>query len=207
MTQRLTILNVPEQVRAASQRLKDQGAEVYIVGGAVRDLLLGRDPGDFDLATNVRPEVVAACFPFSVPTGIDHGTVTVWLNARGQGPGLEVTTYRGESAYSDGRRPDSVTFMSRIEDDLARRDFTINAMALDPFTLTLVDPFGGRDDANAKLIRAVGDAKTRFNEDGLRSMRAVRFSACLEFRLDPATEAAIGETLAIVRRVASATSS
>lgn len=194
---------LPENVSKTADLLADAGGEAYVVGGAVRDLLLGKVPGDFDLATNLAPQEVQKRFPFSVPTGIDHGTVTVWLNPRGEGPGMEITTYRGEGGYSDGRHPDRVFFVSRIEDDLARRDFTVNAMALSPRDGRLVDPFGGQADLKAGILRAVGDPLVRFREDGLRAMRAVRFAATLEFMIDPPTFAAISQTLDVTARVAS----
>jgi len=193
--------SLPDDVVEVSRRLRAAGGEAYLVGGAVRDLLRGVPAGDFDLATNLLPEQTAKSFPSSVPTGIEHGTITVWLNDRCQGKGFEITTYRGEGTYSDGRHPDQVIFMSRIEDDLARRDFTINAMALNPLTLQLVDPFDGQKDLIARLIRAVGDPKVRFCEDGLRSMRAIRFATCLDFNIDANTLAAISETLHTVEKV------
>ena len=193
---------LPENVSKAADVLAQGGGEAFVVGGAVRDLLRGKTPGDFDLATNLAPAEVQKRFPFSVPTGIDHGTVTVWLNARGEGPGMEITTYRGEGGYSDGRHPDRIFFVSRIEDDLARRDFTINAIALSPLDGRLVDPFGGQLDLQARVLRAVGDPLVRFREDGLRSMRAVRFAATLEFVIEPLTFAAIAQTLDVTARVA-----
>src|SRR5262249_7638626 len=132
-----------------------------------------------------------------IPTGIAHGTVTVLE----RGEPLEVTTYRGEGAYSDARRPDYVTFGVPLTEDLARRDFTVNAMAFDPVGARLVDPFGGADDLAARVIRAVGDPEARFREDGLRVMRAVRLAAVLEFAIDPATEAAIPAALPSLAKV------
>src|SRR5262249_21364017 len=133
----------------------------------------------------------------TIPTGIEHGTITV----REGGVSYEVTTLRGEGAYTDGRRPDSVEFVDDVEQDLARRDFTVNAIAYDPIDDVLVDPFGGRADMAKKLIRAVGDPIERFTEDGLRVLRAARFVATLEMELDPATHDAIGETLDTFRKV------
>ncbi len=196
---------IPPDVLSAAELLRSAGGEAFVVGGAVRDLLRGVSPGDFDLATNLHTDRVQKCFPFSAPTGIAHGTVTVWLNSKGAGPGLEVTTYRGEGAYSDGRHPDQVFFVKNIEDDLARRDFTINAMALDPVSGRVVDPYGGQKDLAAGVLRAVGDPVARFSEDGLRAMRAVRFAATLSgnrvFAIEPDTFAAIAKTLAVVRKV------
>ena len=171
--------------------LARHGHEGYVVGGGVRDLLRGKPAKDWDVATSARPEEVmqrckAARF-HTVPTGLKHGTVTVLV---AELP-IEVTTYRGDGEYSDGRRPDRIEFVRTIEEDLARRDFTINALAYDPVADKLVDPYGGLADLEAGIIRAVGDAAARFGEDGLRTMRAVRFAATLEMALDPATQAAI----------------
>jgi tRNA nucleotidyltransferase (CCA-adding enzyme) len=168
-----------------------------VVGGCLRDLLRGRPAADWDVATSARPEQVQKVFSRVIPTGIQHGTVTVRLG----GHGYELTTLRGEGAYTDGRRPDRVEFVSDIEADLARRDFTINAMAYDPIEDTLSDPFGGLADLEAGVIRAVGKAEERFAEDGLRVLRAARFAAALEFDIDPATEAAIRPTLDTFRKV------
>src|SRR5262249_37429039 len=133
-------------------RLRDTGKHAWIVGGCVRDLMLGKDVHDWDVATDARPEEVMRIFPRVVPTGIDHGTVSVLI----RGVPFEVTTLRGETTYSDGRRPDSVVFVEEITADLARRDFTINAIAIDPLTPALVDPWEGRKDLDARVLRAVG---------------------------------------------------
>jgi tRNA nucleotidyltransferase (CCA-adding enzyme) len=168
-----------------------------VVGGCVRDHLLGRAVSDWDVCTSARPEEVVRLFPRSIPTGMAHGTVTV---VRG-GAHYEVTTLRGEGTYSDGRRPDAVHFLDDVRDDLARRDFTVNAIAYDPLGHTLVDPFGGRDDLRAGLLRAVGDPLQRFREDGLRVLRGARFVASLGFTLEPDTEAAITGALDVFQRV------
>ncbi|WP_426353737.1 CCA tRNA nucleotidyltransferase [Exiguobacterium sp. R-39] len=165
--------------------IEEAGGEAYIVGGAVRDMLLKREPGDYDLATSLLPEAVMHLFPVVIPTGLDHGTVTVVLDH----VPFEVTTFRSESTYSDRRRPDEVTLGVSLEEDLTRRDFTINAMALKP--TGLVDLFGGQDDLAAKVVRTVGRAEERFNEDALRMIRAFRFMSQLEFMLDQETELAI----------------
>ena len=190
---------IPEPVLQVLRRLRERGFQAYVVGGAVREMVRGHPPiGDFDVATDARPEDVQRSFPKTVPTGIQHGTVTVlW-----QGHHVEVTTFRTEGAYLDARRPSSVEFRSDVREDLARRDFTINAMAYDPLDGTLVDPFGGQADLQAGIIRCVGNATERFAEDGLRPLRAVRFAAVLGFALDPATEAAIPGTLPSFRKVA-----
>src|SRR5207237_2490940 len=142
----------------------------------VRDLLLGRVASDWDVATDARPDELVKTFPRAIPTGIQHGTVTVVLGGRH----YEVTTLRGETTYSDGRRPDAVHFVDDIVADLARRDFTVNAIAVDPSNGALVDPFDGRKDLAAKILRAVGKPIERFSEDGLRVLRAARFCATLE---------------------------
>lgn len=235
---------VPEQVRRVCARLHNAGHQAYIVGGCVRDVMLGRQPKDWDVATSATPEQVMETFDKTIPTGIKHGTVTVLISSDGgrladrhrdgltgkrtgpspTGPSgddasadhyngsngkatrgfripVEVTTFRGEGAYSDGRRPDSVIFGVPLRDDLARRDLVINAMAFDPIARKLADPFGGAGDLAERRIRAVGDPRERFAEDGLRVMRAVRFAAVLEFDLDPDTEAAIEPSLPVLARV------
>jgi tRNA nucleotidyltransferase (CCA-adding enzyme) len=178
-------------------RLREAGRHAWIVGGCVRDLMLGKDVSDWDVATDARPKEVMRLFPRVIPTGIDHGTVSVLVN----GVPYEVTTLRGETTYSDGRRPDSVTFVDDIVADLARRDFTINAMAIDPLDGQLIDPFGGRHDLETRMLRAVGDPVARFSEDGLRPLRAARFAATLECTIEPATLQAIEPTLATYRKV------
>ncbi|GHV84675.1 hypothetical protein AGMMS50230_02830 [Spirochaetia bacterium] len=174
------------------------GKEVYLVGGAVRDLLLGRASADWDLATNARPEEVTALFKRVIPTGIKHGTVTI----RHKGTSIEVTTFRTESEYSDGRRPDEVRYAAAIEEDLSRRDFTMNAAAVKLPEGILVDPFNGQSDIKRRLIRCVGKAEERFAEDGLRPMRAVRFAAQLGFNLEEKTLLAIPGALPTTAMVA-----
>src|SRR6266545_63970 len=165
----------PEPVLDVLRRLAAAGHRSWLVGGAVRDLLLHRPrpATDFDVATPATPQQVTGLFPRVIPTGIEHGTVTVL--ARDEK--VEVTTFRGEGAYLDGRRPESVTFHTDLEADLARRDFTINALAWDPLGGEFRDPHGGRADMARRIVRAVGVAAERFAEDGLRPMRAVRFAA------------------------------
>lgn len=192
---------VPEPVREACRTLHDAGFEAFAVGGAVRDALLGREAGDWDVTTSALPEQVQELFRKTIPTGIQHGTVTVMLGRGKARTPVEVTTFRGEGAYTDGRRPDQVHFGVPLREDLARRDFVINAMAYDPVERQLVDPFDGRADLAARRVRAVGDPAERFGEDGLRVMRAIRFAAVLEFELDAATEAAIPGALAVLARV------
>jgi tRNA nucleotidyltransferase (CCA-adding enzyme) len=197
--------DVPSHIGDVCRRLRAAGHEAWLVGGAVRDRLCGRQGrGDFDVATSAQPAEVARVFgrKRTIPTGEKHGTVTVVLeHGAGEKEHVEVTTYRGEGAYSDGRRPDSVEFVRSLEEDLKRRDFTMNAIAYDPLDDKIADPFGGRADLEARLIRAVGEPLERFREDGLRAMRAVRFAAQLEFAIDPPTEQAIGRALDVFRKV------
>jgi tRNA nucleotidyltransferase/poly(A) polymerase len=178
--------------------LTGAGKEVYLVGGAVRDLLLGRESADWDLATNAKPEEVTQLFRRVIPTGIKHGTVTI----RYKGRSIEVTTFRTESEYSDGRRPDEIHYAATIEEDLSRRDFTMNAAAVKLPGGELIDPFNGQGDIKRRLIRSVGSAGDRFAEDGLRPMRAVRFAAQLGFNLEAQTLAAIPGALETTSRVA-----
>jgi tRNA nucleotidyltransferase (CCA-adding enzyme) len=196
-------LAIPADVVALCRTLGDAGHEAWVVGGAVRDLLRGQLAKDFDVATSAGPDEVTRLFgrKRTIPTGEKHGTVTVLTERDGARQHVEVTTYRGEGAYSDGRRPDAVVFVRTLDEDLKRRDFTMNAIAWDPIALRLADPYGGQDDLAARRIRAVGDALERFREDGLRAMRAVRFCAQLEFAIDPATEAAIGQALDVFAKV------
>lgn len=176
-------------------------AELAVVGGAVRDELLGRPHADWDLATRLLPQAVMeraqAAGLKAIPTGLQHGTVTVILEDRP----VEITTFRSDGAYVDGRHPESVRLGVDLVEDLSRRDFTINAMALPVGGGDLVDPFGGRADLSAKVIRAVGDPMLRFGEDGLRPLRACRFAAQLGFQVEAATLAAIPRRLDISRKV------
>jgi tRNA nucleotidyltransferase (CCA-adding enzyme) len=193
---------VPDDVLAVCRRLHAAGHEAHLVGGGVRDMLLGRVPADFDVATDAVPEAVVDLFgkTFAIPTGLKHGTVTVLTNTAPPRH-VEVTTFRGEGAYLDGRRPSSVTYVKSLTDDLSRRDFTMNAVAYDPLADAVTDPFGGQGDLSQGLIRAVGDPTARFREDGLRPMRAVRQAAQLAFDIDPPTQAAIAPTLDVFRKV------
>jgi tRNA nucleotidyltransferase (CCA-adding enzyme) len=195
---RVDLTGAPRDVLDLCERLRSAGKRAWIVGGCVRDLLSGRPASDWDIATDARPQELLRIFPRAIPTGIDHGTVTVL--ARGES--YEVTTLRGDGSYSDGRRPDWVEFVDDITADLARRDFTVNAVAVDPVEGRLIDPFHGRQDLQDGVLRAVGDPKERFTEDGLRVLRAARFVATLELTLDAATESAIGQTLGTYRKVA-----
>ena len=188
---------VPNDVFVICDRLRSAGKKTWIVGGCVRDSLLGKNVADWDIATDALPGELMKAFPRAIPTGLQHGTVTVVMH----GHHYELTTLRGEATYSDGRRPDAVHFVDDITRDLARRDFTINAIAVDPTNGSFVDPFGGHADIAAKRIRAVGKALERFSEDGLRVLRAARFTATLGFDLDPETFAAIRPTLDTYKKV------
>lgn len=192
-------MDLPAPVARALSELERAGHQGYVVGGCVRDSLMGRTPGDYDITTSALPEQVQACFSGErvVPTGIKHGTVTVILD----GMPLEITTFRADGEYSDHRRPDSVSFSTRLEDDLCRRDFTINAMAYSP-QRGLIDLYGGVADISAGVVRCVGDAVRRFDEDALRMLRAVRFAASLEFDIDPATLMALNARLGDIAYVA-----
>ena len=190
--------SLPEQVLRAFSLLEGAGYETYLVGGSVRDLLRGDQPSDFDMTTRARPEETLAVFSEyrTVETGLRHGTVTVLID----GMPIEITTYRVDGAYTDHRRPDSVTFTSSIREDLARRDLTVNAMAYHPLR-GLFDPFGGERDLAAGVIRAVGDPERRFTEDALRILRTLRFAARFSFRIDRETAvaaAALAPTLSAV---------
>ena len=188
---------LPLGVRKLCRVLADNGHGAWVVGGCVRDVLMGREASDWDIATSAQPDIVQKLFRRTIPTGIQHGTVTVLID-REQ---FEVTTLRGEAEYSDGRRPDHVFFVTGIDEDLGRRDFTVNAIAYDPVARCLVDPWKGLEDLSAKVIRAVRDPLERFHEDGLRVLRAARFVSSLEFALDEATEAGIAPNLATFAKV------
>ena len=180
-------MNSEELARDISSTLKARGRQAYLVGGCVRDLLLGRPPKDFDVATDARPEEVVALFPDSEQVGAHFGVVLV----RKADAQVEVATFRSDHSYSDGRHPDSVRFETDPRQDALRRDFTINAMMLDPDSGQILDFAGGRDDLRQRVIRAIGDPEQRFREDHLRMLRAPRFAASLGFAIDPGTAAAI----------------
>ena len=179
-------IQLPDKVHNIINTLEEAGYEAYAVGGCVRDSILGREPDDWDITTSAKPEETKHLFPRTVDTGIKHGTVTVLLG----GEGFEVTTYRIDGTYEDGRHPTEVTFTDNLKEDLRRRDFTINAMAYNDRS-GLVDLYGGLADMENRVIRCVGDAGERFDEDALRMLRAVRFSAQLGYRIDEATGEAV----------------
>ena len=176
------MLKIPQKTEYVIRKLLDNGFEAYIVGGCVRDMLLGKTPNDFDITTSAEPEEVISLFDKTVPTGIKHGTVTVIVDSEP----IEITTFRTESNYTDCRRPDRVEFVKSLKEDLARRDFTVNAMAYNN-TTGLMDYFGGQQDLQDKILRAVGNPDQRFKEDALRILRLFRFSSVLEFDIEPDT--------------------
>lgn len=188
---------VPKEVRSVCRTLLRAGERAYVVGGAIRDMLAGRSSCDFDLATTAPPDKVIGLFKKVIPTGLKHGTVTVLMGEFA----FEITTLRGDGVYSDGRRPDRVEFIRDIDADLARRDFTVNAMAWEPEDQVLHDPFGGRQDLDDGVLRAVGSPAERFAEDGLRVLRAARFAATLEYRVERETLAAMGAHAAALEHV------
>ena len=180
------ILEIPKNAETILHILEKAGYEAYVVGGCVRDSILGRSPDDWDITTSAKPEQVKALFHRTVDTGLQHGTVTVLMEKEG----YEVTTYRVDGEYEDGRHPKEVTFTASLKEDLKRRDFTINAMAYNPSS-GLVDLFGGLEDIERRIIRCVGNPLERFTEDALRIMRAVRFSAQLGFAIEEETRKAL----------------
>ena len=174
--------SLPQNVNFVLDTLINNGHKAYIVGGCVRDLLCGKTPHDFDITTSALPNEVQTLFEKTIATGIKHGTVTVMVDKTP----LEVTTFRTESTYNDSRHPESVSFVSNVRDDLARRDFTVNAMCYNNCE-GLIDVFDGVDDIKNKILRAVGDAKQRFTEDALRILRLFRFAATLRFKVEKNT--------------------
>ena len=189
-------MTVPENVKNIIEVLETHGYEAYAVGGCVRDTLLLRVPGDWDITTSAKPEVVKSLFSHTIDTGIEHGTVTVMMNHEG----YEVTTYRIDGEYEDARHPKEVTFTGNLVEDLKRRDFTINAMAYNESS-GLVDEFHGLGDLEKGIIRCVGDPMERFSEDALRMLRAVRFAAQLGFSIEENTKEAIGKLAPTIAKV------
>ena len=195
----IRIDNLPEifvKAMPVLQTLEDAGFEAYFVGGSVRDVLLHRHVHDVDITTSAYPEEVKELFDKSIDTGIKHGTVTVLYG----GESYEITTFRTESGYQDFRRPDHVTFVQNLDEDLKRRDFTINALAMDMHG-DIVDLFNGIEDLKNHIIRAVGNPEKRFHEDALRMMRAVRFMSQLEFKLEEKTEQAIKDNHELLKKI------
>ncbi|MBR4120261.1 MAG: CCA tRNA nucleotidyltransferase [Spirochaetales bacterium] len=188
---------VPENIRQFASIFRENGHRLYIVGGAVRDHLLGRKNSDYDFCTDAKPEEVIPMFRRVIPTGIKHGTVTVLF----KGDSFEVTTFRTEGAYSDQRHPDSVTFVTDLSEDLSRRDFTVNAFAADCLDGSIIDLFDGMKDLKAKTIRAIGNPRERFEEDALRLMRLARFCSKLGFEPDPDTKQAATQLSASISNV------
>lgn len=192
-------MELPKKVEWVLSQLHQEGYEAFLVGGCVRDSLLSKPVSDYDICTSALPEQTMACFAGKakvVPTGLEHGTVTIVK----EGKPYEITTYRVDGTYADGRHPDQVTFTPSLEEDLKRRDFTINAMAWDQET-GLVDPFGGQRDLKAGIIRCVGEPQERFGEDALRILRGLRFGAMLGFSIDPATEQAMFQQKELLKKV------
>lgn len=181
-------MKLPENIEKTLEILGGSGFEAWVVGGCVRDRVMGKTPDDYDITTNALPKQTAECFKdyTVVETGIKHGTVTVVMD----GENIEITTYRVDGEYLDNRRPEKVTFTRSLEEDLARRDFTMNAMAYNP-EKGIVDPYGGRDDIKNRLIRCVGNPDKRFNEDGLRILRALRFASRTGFEIEVETAQSI----------------
>lgn len=195
-----TKLSLPNELLQLLDRLHQAGHKAYAVGGGVRDIILERPIKDWDVATSAPPEQVMRLFPHTVPTGLKHGTVTVL--AEGTPPqAFEVTTFRTDGTYSDTRRPDSVEFVANIEDDLARRDFTVNALAYDPRDARLIDLWGGVSDLRRRCIRTVGNPDQRFKEDGLRLLRAARFAAQLGFTVEASTRAAMRRRAQLIKKI------
>ena len=193
----MSSISPPKYVRRILVTLEARGHRAYLVGGCVRDMLLGVHPQDWDIATSALPEEVTEIFPSSLPTGIRHGTVTVTADRRQ----VEVTTFRTDGAYADHRHPDRVSFVGDLTSDLSRRDFTMNAMALAPDG-RLMDPFGGAEDIDARLIRCVGEPRLRFEEDALRMFRALRFASRLGFEIEGETLAAMAGCSGLAAKLA-----
>lgn len=189
-------INVPKNVKYIIDKFYENNFEAYMVGGCVRDSLLGILPKDYDITTSAKPNITESLFEKTIPTGIEHGTVTVVLEKEN----FEVTTYRTEGSYIDNRRPESVSFVSNIKEDLSRRDFTINAFAYNDQE-GLVDYFNGLTDLNNKVIKAVGDPNIRFKEDALRMLRAIRFSAQLDFTIETNTLTAIKNNCDLIKNI------
>lgn len=188
--------NLPQKIEYVLDTLISNGHKAYIVGGCVRDLLCGKKPHDYDITTSATPDETQNLFAKTVATGLKHGTVTVIIDDEP----IEVTTFRTESVYNDSRHPESVNFVTNVKDDLARRDFTVNAMCYNHID-GLIDCFGGQDDIKSKILKAVGNAKTRFQEDALRILRLFRFAATLEFSIEKQTFDAAIECAPLLKNI------
>ncbi|MBS5926799.1 MAG: CCA tRNA nucleotidyltransferase [Clostridium sp.] len=188
--------NIPSNVKLIIDTFYKNGYEAFMVGGCIRDLLLNKTPTDYDIATSAPPDITQKLFLKTIPTGIKHGTITVIIN---EIP-YEVTTYRTEGKYIDNRHPNEVNFVTNIKEDLSRRDFTVNAFAYN-YKAGLLDYFNGLSDLDSKLIKCVGDPNTRFNEDALRMLRAIRFSAQLNFNIDKKTYCSIKNNYKLINNI------
>ncbi len=190
---------IGDSLKDVVEPFKKNGFQIYLVGGVVRDIILERkrEENEYDLTTNARPFEVKKMFKYVIPTGIKHGTVTVILN----NINYEITTFRAESTYTDGRHPDKITFSNDIHEDLKRRDFTINGLAFDLINYKLIDDFNGLGDIENKIVRTIGKADERFQEDGLRIMRAIRFATVLNFIIEEKTYRSIKKNLFMLKKV------
>lgn len=191
-------IHIPNELRKMNSIFKAAGFDAYLVGGAVRDILLKKQASDWDIATNAHPDDVSRIFRKVIPTGIAHGTVTVHF----MGKQIEVTTFRADQGYSDGRHPDRIFFADSIEDDLSRRDFTMNAIAASLDDGSIIDPYNGQKDIKAGIIRTVGNPHDRFMEDGLRPVRAIRFASQLSFSIDRDTYLQISDPI-VMKKISS----
>ncbi|KXZ39652.1 tRNA nucleotidyltransferase (CCA-adding enzyme) [Alkalithermobacter thermoalcaliphilus JW-YL-7 = DSM 7308] len=191
-------IQIPKEVDYIIRKIENHGYEAFIVGGCVRDSLLGKIPSDFDITTNANPQTILKIFQddYAIPTGLKYGTITVVINNQS----FEITTYRIEGDYSDNRRPDNIEYTNSLIEDLKRRDFTINAMAYNK-TIGLVDKFDGKIDLDKKIIKTVGNPDERFKEDALRMLRAIRFSAQLNFNIHKDTKGAIKKNSALIKDI------
>ncbi len=176
------MFKIPKKIEYVIETLTKNGHEAYIVGGSIRDMMLGKEPFDFDIATSAKPFEVQELFQKTIPTGIKHGTVTVML----EDSGIEVTTFRCDGEYTDNRHPENIEFVSNINEDLARRDFTVNALAYSP-AKGVIDFYNGKSDLENKILRAVGEPEKRFCEDALRILRLFRFASVLDFKIEDTT--------------------
>jgi len=190
-------MKLPDYIIKVAETLHKNGYQAWVVGGSLRDLILGKEPNDYDIATDARPEDVMKIFRRVIPTGIKHGTVTVLIDKNS----IEVTTFRKDGKYIDGRRPEYITYASSIYEDISRRDFTINGIAYNPITDQIIDPYNGIEDIKNKVIRTIGNPIERFHEDGLRCYRACRFSSQLNFTIETNTYESIKKSLDVASKI------